>query len=72
MLSQNLSPLVVETVRARARAWAPKQAPENANVVTIQDPAWQAPQTVRKARPLKPPLKSSKRQPIPSAKPSGC
>ena len=51
VLSQNLSPLVVETVRARARAWAPKQAPENANVVTIQDPAWQAPQSVSQSPP---------------------
>lgn len=51
VLSQNLSPVVVETVRAKARAWTPKQAPENANVVTIQDPAWQAPQSVSQNAP---------------------
>jgi len=51
VLSQNLSPLVVETVRARAKAWTPKQAPENANVVTIQDPAWQSPQSVSQIAP---------------------
>ena len=41
VLSQNLSPVVVESVRAKAKAWIPQQAPEHANVVTIQDPAWQ-------------------------------
>jgi localization factor PodJL len=41
VLSQNLSPLVVESVRAKVKAWIPQQAPEHANVVTIQDPAWQ-------------------------------
>jgi localization factor PodJL len=41
VLSLNLSPLVVESVRAKAKAWVPQQAPEHANVVTIQDPAWQ-------------------------------
>ena len=41
VLSQNISPVVVETVRARAKAWIPQQAPEPANVVTIQDPSWQ-------------------------------
>ncbi|MDO8354139.1 MAG: hypothetical protein Q7T14_11805, partial [Aestuariivirga sp.] len=39
VLSQNLSPLVVEAVRAKARAWVPQRPPENANVVTIQDAA---------------------------------
>ena len=43
VLSQNLSPLVVEAVRAKARAWTPQRPPENANVVTIQDAAWQSP-----------------------------
>ncbi len=42
VLSQNLSPVVVETVRAKAKAWVPQRAPENANVVTIQDAAWQS------------------------------
>lgn len=41
VLSQNISPVVVETVRAKAKAWIPQQPPEHANVVTIQDPAWQ-------------------------------
>jgi localization factor PodJL len=41
VLSQNISPVVVETVRAKAKAWTPQQPPEHANVVTIQDPAWQ-------------------------------
>ena len=41
VLSQNLSPVLVESVRAKASAWIPQQAPEHANVVTIQDPAWQ-------------------------------
>jgi len=53
VLSQNLSPVVVETVRARVKAWTPQQAPENANVVTIQDPAWQSPQTVSQITPAK-------------------
>ncbi|CAN0131808.1 unnamed protein product, partial [Phaeothamnion confervicola] len=43
VLSQNLSPLVVESVRAKAKAWVPQRPPENANVVTIQDAAWQSP-----------------------------
>jgi localization factor PodJL len=41
VLSQNISPVVVEAIRAKAKAWIPQQAPEHANVVTIQDPAWQ-------------------------------
>ena len=41
VLSQNLSPIVVETVKAKAKAWIPQQAPENANIVTILDAAWQ-------------------------------
>jgi localization factor PodJL len=41
VLSQNLSPTVVETVRAKVKAWVPQQPPENANVVTIQDAGWQ-------------------------------
>lgn len=41
VLSQNISPVVVETVRAKAKAWIPQQPPEHANVVTIKDPAWQ-------------------------------
>ena len=41
VLSQNISPVVVEAVRAKAKAWIPQQPPEHANVVTIQDPAWQ-------------------------------
>ncbi len=51
VLSQNLSPVVVETVRAKAKAWVPQRAPENANVVTIQDPAWQAPRSVSQLAP---------------------
>jgi localization factor PodJL len=51
VLSQNLSPVVVETVRAKAKAWIPQQAPENANVVTIQDAAWQSPATLSQLAP---------------------
>jgi localization factor PodJL len=51
VLSQNLSPLVVESVRAKAKAWVPQQAPEHANVVTIQDPAWQSPQSLTQIAP---------------------
>jgi localization factor PodJL len=41
VLSQNISPVVVESIRAKAKGWIPQQAPEHANVVTIKDPAWQ-------------------------------
>ncbi len=41
VLSQNLAPAVVEAVQAKAKAWVPQQPPANANVVTIQDTAWQ-------------------------------
>ena len=51
VLSQNLSPLVVESVRAKAKAWVPQQAPEHANVVTIQDAAWQSPQSLTEIAP---------------------
>jgi localization factor PodJL len=51
VLSQNLSPLVVESVRAKAKAWVPQQAPEHANVVTIQDAAWQSPQSLTQVAP---------------------
>jgi localization factor PodJL len=51
VLSQNLSPLVVESVRAKAKAWVPQQAPEHANVVTIQDAAWQSPQSLTQIAP---------------------
>ena len=51
VLSQNLSPVVVETVRAKAKAWIPQQAPENANVVTIQDATWQSPATLSQSAP---------------------
>ena len=53
VLSKNLSPLVVETIRAKAKAWSPHRAPESANVVTIQDPAWQSPQSVSQLVPAK-------------------
>jgi localization factor PodJL len=51
VLSQNLSPALVENIRARAKAWIPQQAPENANVVTIQDAAWQSPPTMSQLSP---------------------
>jgi localization factor PodJL len=51
VLSQNLSPIVVEAIRAKAKAWIPQQAPENANVVTIQDAAWQSPPTISQLAP---------------------
>jgi localization factor PodJL len=51
VLSQNLSPLVVESVRARVKAWVPQQAPEHANVVTIEDAAWQSPQSLTQVVP---------------------
>jgi localization factor PodJL len=51
VLSQNLSPIVVEAIRAKAKAWIPQQAPENANVVTIQDAAWQSPSTMSQLAP---------------------
>jgi localization factor PodJL len=54
ILSQNLSPLVVEAVRAKARTWAPQRPPENANVVTIQDAAWQSPATLSQITPVEP------------------
>jgi localization factor PodJL len=51
VLSQNLSPVAVEAIRTRAMAWIPQQAPENANVVTIQDAAWQSPSTISQLAP---------------------
>lgn len=51
VLSKNLSPPVVESVRAKAKSWVPQRAPENANVVTIQDAAWQSPQTMSQLAP---------------------
>jgi localization factor PodJL len=51
VLSQNLSPVLVEKIRARAKAWIPQRAPENANVVTIQDAAWQSPPTMSQLSP---------------------
>lgn len=54
VLSQNLSPLVVEAVRAKARAWTPQRPPENANVVTIQDAAWQSPASLTQITPVEP------------------
>src|SRR5687768_145457 len=54
ILSQHLSPLVVEAVRAKARAWIPQRPPENANVVTIQDAAWQSPASLTQILPSEP------------------
>ena len=54
VLSQNLSPLVVESVRAKAKAWVPQRPPENANVVTIQDAAWQSPASLTQITPVEP------------------
>ncbi len=54
VLSQNLSPLVVEAVRAKAKAWVPQRPPENANVVTIQDAAWQSPASLTQITPVEP------------------
>ena len=54
VLSQNLSPLVVETVRAKAKAWVPQRPPENANVVTIQDASWQSPASLTQVMPAAP------------------
>ena len=52
ILAQNLSPLVVESVRGKAKAWIPQQAPAQANVVTIQDPAWQNKQSLTQIAPV--------------------
>lgn len=41
VLSQSLAPSIVDAVHSKAQSWMPLQAPTNANVVTIQDPAWQ-------------------------------
>jgi localization factor PodJL len=54
VLSQNLSPLAVEAVRAKAKTWIPQQAPEKANVVTIQDAAWQSPASLTQIMPAEP------------------
>jgi localization factor PodJL len=54
VLSQNRSPLVVEAVRAKAKAWVPQRPPENANVVTIQDAAWQSPASLTQILPSEP------------------
>jgi localization factor PodJL len=54
ILAQNLSPLVVEAIRAKARAWVPQRPPENANVVTIQDAAWQSPASLTQITPVEP------------------
>ncbi len=54
VLSQNLSPLVVEAVRAKAKAWVPQRPPENANVVTIQDASWQSPASLTQVMPSTP------------------
>ncbi len=54
VLSQNLSPLVVEAVRAKAKAWVPQRPPESANVVTIQDAAWQSPASLTQIMPSEP------------------
>jgi localization factor PodJL len=54
ILSQNLSPLVVETVRAKAKVWVPQRPPESANVVTIQDAAWQSPASLTQITPVEP------------------
>ncbi len=52
VLSQNLSPLVVEAVRAKAKAWVPQRPLENANVVTVQDSSWQSPATLSQVAPV--------------------
>ncbi|MGB9141917.1 MAG: SEL1-like repeat protein, partial [Aestuariivirga sp.] len=54
VLSQNLSPTVVETVKAKAKSWIPQQAPENANVVTILDAAWQNTPSLTQITPIEP------------------
>jgi localization factor PodJL len=54
ILSQNMSPLIVEAIRAKARAWVPQRPPENANVVTIQDAAWQSPASLTQILPSEP------------------
>ena len=54
VLSQNISPLVVETVRAKAKVWVPQRPPENANVVTIQDASWQSPESLTQVMPAEP------------------
>ncbi|MDP1700072.1 MAG: peptidoglycan-binding protein [Aestuariivirga sp.] len=54
VLAQNLSPLVVEAVRAKARAWVPQRPPEDANVVTIQDASWQSPASLTQIMPSTP------------------
>ena len=54
VLSQNLSPAVVETVRAKVKAWIPQQPPANANVVTIQDAAWQNSPSLTQIQPAQP------------------
>ena len=41
VLQQGLSPALTASIGAKAKAWVPLQAPASANVVTIQDPAWQ-------------------------------
>jgi localization factor PodJL len=42
-LVRSLAPATVDTVNKRVREWRPKQAPADANVVAIQNPAWQVP-----------------------------
>jgi localization factor PodJL len=40
-LSRSLAPATVDAVNKRVREWKPQQAPAEANVVSVQNPAWQ-------------------------------
>ena len=51
VLSQALAPSLVESIHAKASAWTPLQSPPSANVVTIQDPAWQQNQPLAQMQP---------------------
>jgi localization factor PodJL len=42
ILSKSLTPTSLASISAKVKSWVPSQTPENANVVTIKDPAWQS------------------------------
>ena len=67
ILSQSLAPSIVNAVQSKAQAWMPLQPPKDANVVTIQDPAWQQSDPVAQTLPAPGQLAPAMGKPAPAA-----